>query len=279
MRPTAMVPLVLLASLASLAALPAGEPAIAEEVGDRFVVPLSQPGRPVTLRASLVQGGITVVGYGGQEVVVETMVAGQGRHRKAPPEAQGMRRIPNRSLGVVVEEESNEVVIRASGATSADLRIQVPVETSLKLTAVNNGDILVRGVRGDLELRNTNGEIQAHDVSGSVVAHTVNGDVVVTLRRVEPGAAMSFTTLNGDVDVTLPAGITADLKMRSDRGEIYTAFDVALRPSRLGVSEEREGGRYRVKVEQEMEGTINGGGPLYQLRTVNGDIFIRKGGG
>ena len=44
--------------------------------------------------------------------------------------------------------------------------------------------------------------------------------------------AMAFTSFNGPVDVTLPATIKANLKMRSDQGEIFTDFDVQLRPPR-----------------------------------------------
>src|SRR5437016_176301 len=38
---------------------------------DHFAVPLSDPSRPARVEASLVNGGITVKGYDGKEVVVE----------------------------------------------------------------------------------------------------------------------------------------------------------------------------------------------------------------
>ncbi len=42
---------------------------------------------------------------------------------------------------------------------------------------------------------------------------------------------MASTSFNGDVDVTLPASAKANLKLRTDQGEIFTDFDVQIRPS------------------------------------------------
>src|SRR5205823_1975864 len=39
---------------------------------------------------------------------------------------------------------------------------------------------------------------------------------------------MSFTSLHVDVDVTLPPNTKASLKMRTDRGEVLTDFDVQI---------------------------------------------------
>ena len=37
-------------------------------------------------------------------------------------------------------------------------------------------------------------------------------------------------SFNGNVDVTLPASVKANVKMRSNMGEIFTDFDVQMRP-------------------------------------------------
>ena len=252
---------------------------------NRFVVPLTKPGEPVRLVVDLVSGSITVQpGNSNSEVVVEA-VEGVGEaedddHPEHPPRgASGMRRLPNRSLGLVVEEEANKVSVSMGGMPrEVTLRISVPRQTSASLSTVNGGDIKVEGLEGTLELSNVNGEISAQHVAGSVVAHTTNGDVKVTISRLDPKAALAFATLNGDVDVTLPAGAHGDLRMRSDNGEIYSDFDVALSTQPARVEQQRTGGKYRLEVEQEVRGTIGGGGPEIQLRTFNGDIYLRKHG-
>jgi hypothetical protein len=250
----------------------------AQGTGNRYVVPLSKPGQPVRLEVGLVSGSISVEPHEGNEVIVEAVGDEDARDRPAPAHAgTGMRRLPNRSLGLVVEEEANKVTVAMGGMPrEVTLRILVPRQTSVSLSTVNDGDIHVQGLEGELELSNVNGEIIAKDVAGSVVAHTTNGDVKVTLTRVDPKAALAFATLNGNVDVTLPAGSKGDLRMRSDNGEIYTDFDVQLSTQPARVEQQRQGGKYRLEVEQEVRGTIGGGGPEIQLRTFNGDIYLRK---
>ena len=249
--------------------------------GNRYVVPLSKPGQPVQLQVSLITGGITVEPHAGNEVIVEAVGEDDDvRHpRPAREGGSGMRRLPNRSLGLVIEEENNKVTVALGGIPrEVTLHVLAPRQTSVSLTTVNDGDIRVQGLEGTLELNNVNGEIIAKEVAGSVVAHTTNGDVKVTMTRVDAKAALAFATLNGDVDVSLPGGFRGDLRMRSDNGEIYTDFDVQLSTSPARVEQQRQGGKYRLEVEQEVRGTVGGGGPEVQLRTFNGDIYLRKRG-
>jgi len=271
----------LLLSLAALLAL-AGAARAASPPGQRFVVPLSHPGQPVKLEVSLIGGSIDVVPHAGNEVVVEAAPSdGDDEDEDSDHESSrsrsGMHRLPNRSLGLVVEEDANHVTVGMGGVPhEVVLRIQVPRQASVSLSTVNDGEISVEGLDGTLELNNTNGGITAKDVAGSVVAHTTNGDIKVTMTRVNANAPMAFATFNGDVDVSLPAGTRGNLRLRSDNGEIYTDFDVQLTSQAPKVEQHKTGGKYRLEVEQDVAGSLNGGGPDIQLRTFNGDIYLRK---
>ncbi len=59
-----------------------------------------------------------------------------------------------------------------------------------------------------------NGPVTLTDVVGSAVAPSLNGTVTASMRRVTPQKAMSFTSLNGQVDVTLPGDTKANRKVR-----------------------------------------------------------------
>jgi DUF4097 and DUF4098 domain-containing protein YvlB len=160
-----------------------------------------------------------------------------------------------------------------------DLTIQVPVNTSLKLSVTNGGNITVSNVTGEIDVRNTNGGIRLTNVAGSVTADALNDNIVVSLTKVTPEKSMSFTSLNGDIDVTLPADIKTRAKLKSDRGEVYSDFEVKMVASaRQPVVEEGRpgGGRYRVRVDKAMYGLINGEGPESLFQTSNGNIYIRK---
>src|SRR6202035_1083794 len=130
-----------------------------------------------------------------------------------------------------------------------------------------------------IEVNNTNGGVKLTNVSGSVIAHALNKDVVAKLSRVTPDKSMSFTSLNGDIDVTFPADTKARVKLKTDNGEIFTDFDIRMDAGgQKPVIEDgrAEHGKYRVRVDHAMYGTINGGGPEFQFQTFNGNIYIRK---
>jgi len=246
--------------------------------GDRIPVTLSDPSRPARVKVSLVNGGITVKAYEGKEVVVEARV----RNRENARNEGGPKRLSISSTGLSVEEENNEVNINTdSYMHPIEVTVSVPVHTSLKLRAVNDGDIMVTGVDGDLDVDDINGAVTLNNVSGSVVAHALNGHVYATLTRVDPQKAMAFSSLNGNIDVTFPADLKANVSIRSDQGEVYSDFDVQLKAasSQPVVEDGRgRGGKYRVKIDKTVHGTINGGGPEIQFRNFQGQIYIRKAG-
>jgi DUF4097 and DUF4098 domain-containing protein YvlB len=159
-----------------------------------------------------------------------------------------------------------------------DLEIQVPSRTNLNVRTINSGTITIEGVDGDLELDNVNGPITLTGVAGSVVAHSVNGKVLATMTRVTAEKAMAFTSLNGAVDVTLPPSMKATVKMRSDRGDVYTDFDLQLKtPAAAAAAEKPRTGPYRIEVDHSIYGTINGGGPSSSFAPSTGDVFLRRG--
>jgi DUF4097 and DUF4098 domain-containing protein YvlB len=261
----------------------------AQNANPRVTVPIADPSRPVQLRAHLLNGGITVKGADVKEVIVESKARddgdgeepedrGEGRREKGRTE--GMKRIPMTSAGLNIESENNVVRISTDSVRrTTDLVITVPVHTSASLHTVNSGDIVVTGIDGELDVNNVNGSVTLKNISGSVVAHALNGRVLVTFNRVE-AKPMAFSSLNGDIDVTFPPDIKANVSMRTDNGEVYSDFDVQLgssAPQPVVEDNRGKGGKYRVKVEKTVRGTINGGGPEIQFKNFNGNIYIRKG--
>jgi|WetSurMetagenome_2_1015567.scaffolds.fasta_scaffold187896_2 hypothetical protein len=288
-----------------------------EQKSDRAVVPLTNPGKPALIKVGVLNGGITVKGYEGKEVIVEartrerklsgedeedeitptppavaappvapTMDAWrqQRKHRDRDREEKvdksaGMKRLSVASTGLEVEEADNVVTISTeTWKNTVDLVIQVPVGSNLELSSTNDGEIVVENVSGEMEVSNINDSITLRNVSGNVVAHTVNGDITVGLLRVAPDKPMSFSTMNGDVDVTLPADAKANLKLKSNQGEVYSDFDIALKqaPQKSEEASKSEKGKYRISFDKYIIGALNGGGPEYVLNTFNGDIYIRK---
>jgi hypothetical protein len=264
--------------LAALALLGggAGSTLVAQQ-DDGQVIPLSDPSRPAKIEVQMLSGAITVRGENRRAVAV--VMRGQPEKGPARPAPPGLRRL-TQAPGFELSEERNEIKIEAhSFRQNGALELRVPQRTNLELHTVNNGTITVENVEGEIEIQNVNGPVVLTNVAGSVVANSVNGGVTAKLTRVMADKAMAFTSLNGPVDVTLPSTIKANLKMRSDQGEIFTDFDVQLRsqPAAPATGTRSDRGRYRVEVNRSVFGSVNGGGPEIELRTFNGSVYLRRG--
>lgn len=245
---------------------------------DRVNVPLSDASKPALVDVSLVTGSITVRGTNRKDVGVTAHPEADRPSRRYDANAEGLRRIPQ-TTGFRISEEANRVKVSSDSPNrSVSFEIEVPARSNLKLSTVNGGDILVENVEGDLEISNTNGAITLNSVAGSVTAGTTNGNVRASLTRVTAQKEMAFTSLNGTVDVTLPPSTKANLRLRSNNGDVYSDFDVQLAASTPSVEESRSSnGRYRINRNRSIVGTINGGGPEFELRTFNSNVYVRKG--
>ena len=250
----------------------------AQAAGDRIAVPLTDPSRPVQLKAHLLNGGITVKGTDGKEVIVEA----RARTRESSRGEGGMKRLQINSTGLTVEEENNQVSVGVETfQRNIDLEISVPRRTSLNLSVVNGGNIEVSDVEGEFDVNNVNGKVTMTNVSGSAVAHALNGRVLVSFTRVNPQKAMSFSSMNGSIDVTFPADLKANVSFRTDNGEVFSDFDVQIQaaaPQPIVEDSRGKGGTYRVKIDKAVTGKINGGGQEIQFKNFNGNIYIRKAG-
>jgi hypothetical protein len=280
MRIRPAVPVVLVAIVAGTALT------FAQQSGEAIPVPLTDPARPATVQIDMLNGAMTIRGENRKDVLVtargndndnDDNRGRRGRGRVSPndPSLEGFTRLNQRG-GFEITAANNVVSIDTGIRSGGELEVRVPMRTNLKLEGTNGAGITVENVEGDIEAEHTNGSIRLTNVAGSVVAETTNGSVVVVLTRIAGEKAMSFITLNGNVDVTLPATAKANLRMRSDNGDIYTQFEVTERPAPPPPASQRNG-RLSIEVNKAILGTINGGGPEFHLQTLNGNIFLRRG--
>jgi hypothetical protein len=269
---------------------------------DHAVVSFSNPAKPGTVEVDVNEGSITVRGYEGKDVIVDARwrervltkeaeaaltgaeekldEQGLARKKAQAEKARGMKSLQVESSGLTIEEEENVVNVSVEeGKRAVDLVIQVPFSTSLRLSCRDDErGVTVDRVDGEIEVDTSDGPIVLTNISGPVVADSSDGEIKAVFGKVTPGKPMSFSAMDGDVDITLPPDVKASLKMKTDEGQIFTDFDVQLTPSQQKKEEDerREGGSYRVTYEKVTLGLINGGGTEIQLTTYEGNIYIRK---
>lgn len=241
------------------------------QVHAQIEVELSQPTKPYTLEVSLFAGDIHLTKHAGKNVRVEVI-----KHNPAPPAPpkEGMRRISPDDEHLSIVEKNNHIIIdQGSSLKPSKIVIHAPNEGHFLLKTVHNGNIVVENISGDFELTNVNGKIIMNNVSGSAVASTINGKIHATFLQVKQGTPMAFSTLNGNIDLSFPATIKANLKARSDHGNIYSDFTLK---NESTLSKTQEKGMTRLETSKWVTATINQGGPEMMLKTVNGNIYIKR---
>jgi DUF4097 and DUF4098 domain-containing protein YvlB len=237
-----------------------------EEGESQQTVRLSDPTRPARIKVHLIEGNIRVKGVDRQDVLVETR-----------PDRGGAQRGKPGAIEPKIGEDDNVVTVRP-GLMTREVTVQVPVRSSLTLACVQAGEILVENVEGEIEASGLNGSVRLVNVSGVALVHTINGQVKASFRRVQPNKAMSFSSLNGDIDVTMPANIRASVKLETLNGRIDSDFEIQPKNRRRssGAANTAEDTPFVWTNEKIRTGTINGGGPEFRFQAFNGTIHLRK---
>lgn len=154
--------------------------------------------------------------------------------------------------------------------------VKVPYDMSLDIRTVNNGSLSIQNVNGSLKAHNVNGGIAIKNAKGATEARTINGGVTVNYLSV-PTDSSSYYTLNGTLEVTYPASLSANIQFKSMNGSFYTDFENT-EPLPLFVVKNIEnagkGTMYRLDVARRIK--FGNGGTVLKFETMNGNIYVKK---
>jgi hypothetical protein len=166
---------------------------------------------------------------------------------------------------VVVDSSSDLVSIHTQYAgadaehpASVDYRIMVPRTARLEDVRLINGGLSISGVAGFIKASSVNGSIHAEKLEGQAELSTVNGRLEAGFDRVSRG--INLSSVNGAIQISIPASADATLDARNLSGGIESAFG---RPWRAS-----DGHRLRA--------SLNHGGASIRVHNVNGGISIRS---
>lgn len=167
--------------------------------------------------------------------------------------------------GISIQGVNGDVFAETAGGgiSCADIGGSLDAETA-------GGDIEGSGIAGPATVRTRAGDIELTGIRSSIMAETSVGDIEVQMEA--PGNDnSSFSASHGDVELVMPADIAVelDIEVRStwgggiDRDDIESDFPITL---------DADQNRRYVRAT----GTLNGGGPLLEIRTSGGSVEIRK---
>jgi DUF4097 and DUF4098 domain-containing protein YvlB len=143
-----------------------------------------------------------------------------------------------------------------------DFEISVPTNLQVSASSVS-GDVSITGAQGDVEATSVSGDVKLLDLrANSVTAHSVSGDVDVRVNQLTGRGDLEFHTVSGDVNLTLPSQLDADISMSTVSGDLNSDFPITLSNGRMN--------------RRRIEAQIGKGGRRLQLETVSGDVRIKK---
>jgi DUF4097 and DUF4098 domain-containing protein YvlB len=245
-----------------------------------------------TLDVRALNGTIRVTGDGGADVRLEATLAFDAETRDALSAAQKNVTIEGREEGTNIT-----IAVRDAGTPTcgeqgdwrqpawwdrrrydaeATLTIQVPRDVRVRLCTVNGGEAVLDGTQGDFDVSNVNGRIVLKGMRGSGRASTVNGTIDAAFDAA-PRAESLFKTVNGDIAVTLPRDLAADLRVKTFRGGIYTDFETVEQPAEREPSRRPGQPRFVYRRRGFTDYRVGKGGPELTFETLNGDVRIQRG--
>jgi len=213
---------------------------------------------------------LPIEGYSGTEIIIST----ESGEFSPPDRARGLKPVysggtDNTGIALNMEKNGSSVSFRCllPITRSASYRIKVPENLALKIhqSCARGGTVTIQNMKNEVDYDGCS-EVNLKNVTGPLVVSTVNGEVNVVFSEISKDKPISIASVNGPVDVTIPAKAGVDLEMSNVNGNMYSDFDLPQDNKDM----RRVGGN-------SIRTTLNGGGTELRLHSVNGNIYLRKG--
>lgn len=227
------------------------------------------PGQSIEIKG--VNGTIHAERGSGTEVAVEAVKTG----RRSDPRSVTVQVVPHGD-GVTICAmypssdwgRPNECAPGSGGRMNTnnnDVRVEFTVRVPAGVRFIGrtvNGEVEAESLASDVVANSVNGKIQV-STSGRAEAKTVNGSITARLGQTAESQPIEFETVNGSIEIELPASVNATMHASTVNGHISTDLPLMIHGKFTG---------------REITGTIGQGGPELSLRTVNGSIDLRRAG-
>jgi hypothetical protein len=187
-------------------------------------IAFSDPTKPGTLKIRIARGDLRVTGADVGEITVKS----KSQTVDSKPRKDGLRVLGASSSYSLAEKDNVVTLENLSGSwvgSHADFAITVPRATLISLENSGGGDVACTEIAGDLDIKTRNGEVHLDRFGGAACVESTNGVINVDIPALQPGKAYSFTSMNGEVRVRVPAEAKANVRLRTQNGAILTDFD------------------------------------------------------
>lgn len=142
---------------------------------------------------------------------------------------------------------------------SVDFTVKIPARVGFVGKTVN-GDISASSLSGNVDTKTINGSITI-STTGFAQASTINGSISARLGDANWSGPLNFKTINGAINLDLPASVSTEVDAETLNGQINSDFPINLTS---------------FKERKHVRGRIGAGGRELMLKTLNGSINLRS---
>ena len=217
-----------------------------------------------------VNGRITAEPATDDKITVEGHRIAKGSSDEAAKENLAKMEIREEVSGDRVRVESRPPRLNGLSGHEIEWTIKVPKGVVVDLRTVNGG-VRINGLSGEVHAKTTNGGVKGSNLSAGIFeASSVNGGIEIEFSgTLDANASVELGTVNGGVEVSLPASSKATISARAVNGGV--------RVNDLAVERTEEATSFDSK--RRLEGTLNGGGAKITISTTNGGVRISRSNG
>ena len=220
-----------------------------------------------------VSGAVIVKGYDGESIVVTGIKEGRDRDQIT---IEDLSNGGNVEVKVRYPEHCNcnasvrfEVKVPRSinydydafSSVSGDVEVDGAAGT-LRAKSVS-GNVRIKDANGTIDAKSVSGEVHVEKASGAVNAKSTSGNVRVDLVRVDGTNRMEFGSVSGNVNVSLPAGVGAEIEMSTMSGSLETDFPITIEKKEYGPG-------------RSARGRVGDGARTLKMSSVSGNLNLRR---
>jgi hypothetical protein len=266
---------------------------IAQSLSNKISISLKDKGDKF-IKIRVLGGSAYAEGYDGDEIIIEPFTPLVSKNVSAA--ASGLANItalthklppaPFKGNNPQIDEVTTalQVMFRQTNAETVLIKVPRNVHFSIFLsTTFPDAKLSVKDLNGEIEVGGNASHVDVSNISGPLVCNLqgiTNGSAKLTISHINwqdinvirtnritsrLKEAVYITSGEHNIDISLPHDLKATVKAVANNGELYS--DLNLVPIKPDLT---------IASKNSFSGELNGGGVPIYIRSVYGDIFLRK---
>lgn len=254
---------------------------IASAQNNKVQIPV--PGATGILTIDAVDSSIEIKGYTGDQIEFEPIP--EDKSKRTPVD-----------LVFDVSRSKDHITISTNKRRSKGIKavLKVPSQYSVNVKTIYGESVSIDNINGDISVYAHAGNISLTGVSGSLDLYSANGQITVDATSLSTTVPSIITNVYGDIKLILPSSVKATLEINSNSKKMNTEFELkqlvhestaandlqqhaeSLKNSESSSDDKQKAIDYILNYNSSVGKTINGGGPIVNLKLHSGTLSIVK---